>query len=221
MSSDETAMTARRQFKGRGPRCHYCRKFGHIQKNCTERIKSEDKSKQGAPAETPKGKKEEKVGLLTRHVLGVREPAQDWILDSGATCHICNSKELFTDFQVLSKPQKVTLGDEHSLEAVGMGRVEVRLKLPHGESRIGQLSDVLYVPSLAFNLLSMSKITEALRQRERFSMMKERKLQLLQKSETSTISTVNSCKVSTSTQLPMNQWRICGIGGLATWAREA
>ena len=160
-SSDETAMTARRQFKGRGPRCHYCRKFGHIQKNCTERIKNEEKSKQGAPAETPKGKKKEKVGLLTRHVLGVRELAQDWILDSGATCHICNSKELFADFQVLSKPQKVTLGDEHSLEAVGMGHVEVRLKLPHGESRIGQLSDVLYVPSLAFNLLSVSKITEA------------------------------------------------------------
>lgn len=129
-SSDETAMTARRQFKGRGPRCHYCRKFGHIQKNCTERIKSEDKSKQGAAAETPKGKKKEKVGLITRHVLGVREPVQDWILDSGATCHICNSKALFADFQVLSKPQKVTLGDEHSLEAVGMGRVEVRLKLP-------------------------------------------------------------------------------------------
>ena len=157
-SFDETAMTASRQFKDRGPRC---RKFGHIQINCTERIKSEDKSKQGAQAETLKGKKKEKVGLLTRHVLGVREPAQNWILDSGATCHICNSKELFADFQVLSKPQTVTLGDEHSLEAVGMGRVEVRLKLPHGESRIGQLSDVLYVLSLAFNLLSVSKITEA------------------------------------------------------------
>ena len=34
-----------------------------------------------------------------------------------------------------------------------MGHVEVRLKLPHGESRI--------VPSLVFNLLSVAKITEA------------------------------------------------------------
>ena len=106
--------------------------FGHIQKNCTERIESEDKSKQGAPAQTPKGKKE-KVGLPTRHVLGVREPALDWILDSGATCHICNSKELFADFEVLSKPKKINLGDEHSLEAVGMGRVEVREGANNGD----------------------------------------------------------------------------------------
>ena len=162
------------------------------------------------------------MGLFTCHILGVREPAQDWILNSGATCHICNSKELFTDFQVLSKPQKVTLGDEHSLEAVGMGSVEVRLKLPHGESRIGQLSDKLYVPSLAFNLLSMSKITEAgksVKFSETEGMIFDdegEKVVVASKIGISTISTVNRCKVSMSTQLPINQWRICGIGGLAT-----
>ena len=102
-----------------------------------------------------------KVGLLTCHVLGVREPAQNWIVDSGATCHICNAKELFEDLQPLSKPQRITLGDDHTLEAISTGAVEVKLKLPGGKSKVGRLSDVLYVPTLAYNLLSVTKATEA------------------------------------------------------------
>ena len=44
----------------------------------------------------------------------VRESAHDWIVDSGATSYICNSKELFEDLRPLSKPQKVTLDDGHT-----------------------------------------------------------------------------------------------------------
>ena len=102
-----------------------------------------------------------KVGLLTCHVLGVMEPAQNWIVDSGATCHICNAKELFEDLQPLSKPQRITLGDDHTLEAISTGAAEVNLKLPGGKSKVGRLSDVLYVPTLAYNLLSVTKATEA------------------------------------------------------------
>lgn len=90
------------------------------------------------------------------HALGVREPTQNWIVDSGATCHICNSKELFEDLHPLSRPQKVTLGDGHTLEVIGTGAVEVKLKLPGEESKIGRLNEVLYVPTLAYNLLSVA-----------------------------------------------------------------
>ena len=93
--------------------------------------------------------------------LGVREPAHDSIVDSGATCHICKSKELFEDFHPPSEPQKVALGDGHTLEVVGTGVVEVKLELPGEESKIGRLNKVLYVPSLAYNLLSVANATEA------------------------------------------------------------
>ena len=118
-------------------KCHYCKRYGHMQKNCTECIKAESKSKTGALSEAERGKKKvSKVGLVTRHILGVRKPAENWIVDSGATCHICNSKELFDDLLPLSKPQKVTLGDNHTLEAIGTGAVEVELKLPGEESKV-------------------------------------------------------------------------------------
>ena len=44
------------------------------------------------------------------------------------------------------------------LEAQGTG--VVTLKLPGGSALIGRLNDILYVPQLAYNLLSISKMTE-------------------------------------------------------------
>ena len=64
-------------------------------------------------------------------------------------------------FHPLSEPQKVTLGDGHTLEAIGTGAAELELELPGGESKIGRLNEVLYVPTLAYNLLSVAKVTEA------------------------------------------------------------
>ena len=133
-----------------------------MQRYCHDRIKAEERTKPGEIAKGYKGKSRgNKVGLVACHVLGARETTHDWIVDSGATCHICNSKEFFDEFSPLSQPQKVTLGDGRTLEAIGTGAVEVRLKLPGAESRIGRLSEVLYVPTLAYNLLSVAKATEA------------------------------------------------------------
>jgi len=77
----------------------------HIKKNYFDRIKGEN-VKQGGP-ETGKGKKPKanKVGLITLYFLGVQENAYNWVVDSGNTCHICNSKELFKDFYSLPRSE--------------------------------------------------------------------------------------------------------------------
>ena len=51
-SSGEKAMATKRQFKGK---CHYCKKHGHMQKNCAERIKAEGKTKPGGASKTERG----------------------------------------------------------------------------------------------------------------------------------------------------------------------
>ena len=33
--------TMKDQTQRKGPRCHYCRKFGHIQRYCNERVQNE------------------------------------------------------------------------------------------------------------------------------------------------------------------------------------
>ena len=42
----------------------------------------------------------------------------NWIVDSGATSHMCYSRSLFTKYEKLQKPEKVTLGDRRSLDSV-------------------------------------------------------------------------------------------------------
>ena len=46
------------------------------------------------------------------------------------------------------------------LEAIGTGVVSLTLKLPRGNLKVGRQRDILYVPELAYNLLSVQRVTE-------------------------------------------------------------
>ena len=99
-----------------------------------------------------------------RHALPVSLNAgshDSWIVDSGATCHMCNDRRLFVEFCNLEKPLEVTLGDGYDLDAIGRGVVLLETKLPSGKTKKCKLDDVLYVPKLSYNLLSVSKISDA------------------------------------------------------------
>ena len=52
------------------------------------------------------------------------------------------------------KQTDVTLGDGHTLEATGQGTVSLMMNLSDGSSRKCRLLDVLFVPSLMYNLLT-------------------------------------------------------------------
>ena len=171
------AMVAKQRFVKKGPRCNFCRKFGHIQRNCVERERAQMKS-DSAPKDKHKVKQKahkaearqvessssesESVGLVVRHALSASSSNRlnSWIVDSGATCHMCNNKMLFSKLDDLKQSLEVTLGDGHVLEATGRGIVVLEMKLPQGKSIKCKLHDVLYVPMLSYNLLSVSKVTE-------------------------------------------------------------
>ena len=82
--------------------------------------------------------------------------SEKWILDSGATCHICCNQKLFDELEVKSS-QDITLGDGHVIKSAGCGTVKVKLTQRDGSYRHCTLHDVLYVPDLSFNLLSLLK----------------------------------------------------------------
>ena len=77
------------------------------------------------------------------------------------TSHICSDQRLFSDCRRLEKPQQVTLGDGHELEAVGRGTVYLAMKMPKGKTSQHKLRGVLFMPRLSYNLLSVSKVAEA------------------------------------------------------------
>ena len=58
---------------------------------------------------------------------------------------------MFATFKSFKKPQKVTLGDGHVLEATGEGIVQVKIKIPNGKIWRCNLCNVLFVPKPAYN----------------------------------------------------------------------
>ena len=83
-----------------------------------------------------------------------------WIVDSGATCHMCHNVMLFVELNSLKQSLEVSLGDGCVLEATGRETVLLEMKLPSGVMKQCKLRDVLYLPKLAHNLLSVSKAAE-------------------------------------------------------------
>ena len=91
----------------------------------------------------------ESTGLVVQHALSVYSNVRDqWILDSGATCHMGNDAAMFTDLRPLPRPLNVMLGDGQNVQAVGQGNVILMMNLSHGKESC-TLHDVLLVPDLA------------------------------------------------------------------------
>ena len=147
--------SAMMEYQRRNPvRCHYCKKLGHMQKYCAdhardEAITSSRKSKANKVDARQKVNKvevqreessiseSEVIGLMVRHVLTCAESkcSGRWIVDSGATCHICNNVDHFINLQHLEKPMEVIMGAGHSLKVAKCGKVELYIRSLDGKDR--------------------------------------------------------------------------------------
>ena len=74
---------------------------------------------------------------------------------------MCNNKALLEDFVEFDETVDVMLGDGKVLHATGSGTVSVHTVLANGKLQERILHNVLLVPNLSYNLISMSKVTEA------------------------------------------------------------
>src|SRR5258708_451058 len=78
----------------------------------------------------------------------------EWIVDSGATSHLCGNCEWFTSFCPLNPLCEVILGNKHSIFAPGIGQIEVTLEVGN-LSQLTTVHDILYCPKITHNLLSV------------------------------------------------------------------
>ena len=67
---------------------------------------------------------------------------------------------MFSDLQALHSPLSVTLGDGRNLQAMGRGNVVPVMNPPQGKMESCTLHDVLLVPDLAYNLLSVTSASK-------------------------------------------------------------
>ena len=73
-----------------------------------------------------------------------------WIVDSGATHHVCFDSTCFSSFNNTPNPNKVTLPDGTTVHIAKTGTVIINSEIT--------LTNVLYVPQFRFNLISVSAL---------------------------------------------------------------
>lgn len=81
-----------------------------------------------------------------------------WCLDSEASLHFCKDPECFTRLDTSHKEQ-LNLATSSCAEIKGRGSVMFSSEMSDGMTEL-TLADVLHVPSLRTNLLSIGNITD-------------------------------------------------------------
>ncbi|CAI7795648.1 unnamed protein product [Closterium sp. NIES-53] len=140
-------------------KCHYCGKSGHFWRECRKRLSDWTPSKarnHEGNAHTASGETDdtrESIVLLAGE--GTNTPSDAWFLDTGATQHMTHSASFLTNVGALGDVKRIVFGNNKSLPVVGVG--STRLIDDGGPVNI---TNVLHVPRLKVNLLSVSQLVK-------------------------------------------------------------
>lgn len=168
------------------PRCSHCHKRGHVKERCYQivgppqhqhQLKSgkqimQPQHRVNATIESSDSHSEKSVDdkslwkfpyesaliTITTHINATmaEHGRTPWYVDSAASQHFCHDASLLTECKPVAHIP-IKLGDQSVLYATAVGKI--LLKLPDNKSIC--LEDVLLVPSLSLNLISVPKLVEA------------------------------------------------------------
>lgn len=131
--------------------CYFCGKPGHLKRNC-DLFKEQQNNKEIESAKVARFNK-----WYSKSVL--RKSETDWCVDSGASSHMCGDVNMFSRFEKIS-PREIEIADGEKLVSTGKGEVLLMLRLPDHTHMKVVLDNVLFVPGLSGNLISVRKLTQ-------------------------------------------------------------
>ena len=139
---------------------YLCGETGHFCKDCPKnhhQKSSKSKHKAKSACMVSQGESHSDIEPDER-VFGASSQSHNpnsWIVDSGASSHMTQRKELFVNYEEFDKPQKVGMGDGHTVEACGRGDIHFTMTLENGKPRSVTMCNALYIPKLTCNLFSV------------------------------------------------------------------
>lgn len=135
-------------------KCYQCGTYGHYKNQCPRASNVHENKK----FDKGKCQKDKKEIAKTDRALQVtsdgenRNGSQKWYIDSGATTHMTFERENLMDFQCHME-SKILVANNQRISGAGVGKTQVCTRLG-----LKTISDIVYVPELRANLLSVSKM---------------------------------------------------------------
>ncbi|KAK2977872.1 hypothetical protein RJ640_020216 [Escallonia rubra] len=131
-------------FKGK-PQCHNCKKFGHIKKDCRFLDNQQAKFSE---------EKEGEDNMFYACQMASEQKKDVWYLDSGCSNHMTSNRGIFVDIDS-SVNSQIIMGNGSIVKAKGKGTIAIQAK-----EATKYIRDVLLVPDLEQNLLSVGQLVE-------------------------------------------------------------
>lgn len=136
-------------------RCHYCDREGQWKKECLKRKTDEAGNRFRRNEDNQTAFTAIEIKQTAFIVTKRKETASDdWVIDSGASQHLSSQKERFCNYEPIC-PLKIQIGDGSEIEAVGKGNIMLETN-----GATITLNDVLYVPDITTNLISVAKAVD-------------------------------------------------------------
>jgi hypothetical protein len=136
-------------------KCSHCSRTGHLEDKCFKKhpeLRLTNNKKPVLTTSTIKDTTQEECILSTS-----KARSSNFILDSAATVHICYQKELFDSIKPIDTSIKWGNNASNAIKASGVGNISLKFS---STSKSAILSDVLYVPELGVNLISLALIAK-------------------------------------------------------------
>lgn len=139
--------------------CYWCDGVGHLKRDCIL-FKKYLEELQHAPESTKsttsnnlnKNKESARLARMNKWY-------SDFVFDSGASSHVCNDKSKLSDFTD-SDSREIFLADGNSVTSEGVGSIVLTV-YPRSENPMKvTLHEVLFVPEMEENLISVHKLNE-------------------------------------------------------------
>jgi hypothetical protein len=152
-------------FKGekgrKGEKCMYCHKGFQTESACMKKkidLMSQMLQKNNLGYRIPEGVKKKKPedlnpkkGNSSHALIAINSSPDAWIIDYGASHHMAASKAVYSSLDACKGPP-ILMGDNSPVEVTDKGRIELTN---------GSFENMLHVPKLSVNLLSVYQMTNS------------------------------------------------------------
>jgi hypothetical protein len=134
------------------PQCYHCKKFGHVEKFC--RLKNGEQSNYAEEKKNDKDEKRNDESTFYACQAAMEKKDDVWFVDSGCSNHMTSDESIFCKLDTTATTQ-ITMGNGAVVNSKGKDTIVVNSK----KGRM-LIHDVLLVPELAQNLLSVGQLIE-------------------------------------------------------------